>query len=63
MSCVFYTDPFIHPPIEIDSIRLASIEEIIAMKMDVIQRGGKKRLLGFARITIKLQYPPNDCIT
>jgi hypothetical protein len=43
MSCVFYTDPFIQPPIEIDSIRLASIEEIIAMKMDVIQRGGRKK--------------------
>jgi predicted nucleotidyltransferase component of viral defense system len=43
MSCVFYTDPFIHSPIEIDSIRLASIEEIIAMKMDVIQRGGRKK--------------------
>jgi predicted nucleotidyltransferase component of viral defense system len=28
---------------EIDSIRLASIEEIIAMKMDVIQRGGRKK--------------------
>lgn len=40
---VFYTDPFIQPPIEIDSIRLASIEEIIAMKMDVIQRGGRKK--------------------
>jgi hypothetical protein len=43
MSCVFYKDPFIQPPIEIDSIRLASIEEIIAMKMDVIQRGGRKK--------------------
>jgi predicted nucleotidyltransferase component of viral defense system len=43
MSCVFYTDPFIQPPIEIDLIRLASIEEIIAMKMDVVQRGGRKK--------------------
>jgi predicted nucleotidyltransferase component of viral defense system len=40
---VFYTDPFIQPYLEIDSIRIASIEEIIAMKMDVIQRGGRKK--------------------
>ena len=40
---VFYTDPFIQPCIEIDTIRMASIEEIIAMKMDVIQRGGRKK--------------------
>ena len=40
---VFYTDPFFQPYIEIDTIRMASIEEIIAMKMDVIQRGGRKK--------------------
>lgn len=40
---VFYTDPFIQPFIVIDTIRMASIEEIIAMKMDVIQRGGRKK--------------------
>ena len=40
---IFYTDPFIQPYIEIDTIRMASIEEIIAMKMDVIQRGGRKK--------------------
>ncbi|MEY2940476.1 MAG: hypothetical protein RJA67_161 [Bacteroidota bacterium] len=40
---VFYTDPFIQPYCEIDTIRMASIEEIIAMKMDVIQRGGRKK--------------------
>ncbi|MFM6942305.1 MAG: nucleotidyl transferase AbiEii/AbiGii toxin family protein, partial [Aquirufa sp.] len=38
-----YTDPFIQPYCEIDTIRMASIEEIIAMKMDVIQRGGRKK--------------------
>ncbi len=27
----------------IDAIRLASVEEIIAMKLDVIQRGGRKK--------------------
>ena len=40
---VFYTDPFIQTYCEIDKIRMASIEEIIAMKMDVIQRGGRKK--------------------
>lgn len=40
---VFYTDPYIQPPLVVDSIRLATIEEIIAMKMDVIQRGGRKK--------------------
>lgn len=40
---VFYTDPFIHPPLEIDGLRLASIEDIIAMKIDVVKRGGRKK--------------------
>lgn len=40
---IFYADPFIQELIEEDNIRLASIEEIIAMKIDVIQRGGRKK--------------------
>jgi len=40
---IFYTDTFIEPIIEIDKIRMASIEEIIAMKLDVILRGGRKK--------------------
>ncbi len=40
---LFYTDPFIHEALLIDNIRLASVEEIIAMKMDVIQRTGRKK--------------------
>lgn len=40
---VFYTDPFIQPALIEDSIRLATIEEIIAMKIDLIQRGGRKK--------------------
>lgn len=40
---VFYTDPFIHDIVYTDNIRLASVEEIIAMKIDVIQRGGRKK--------------------
>ncbi|WP_291099525.1 MULTISPECIES: nucleotidyl transferase AbiEii/AbiGii toxin family protein [unclassified Flavobacterium] len=40
---LFYTDSFIDDPIIIDSLRLASIEEIIAMKLDVILRTGRKK--------------------
>lgn len=41
---VFYsTEPFIQPPLIVDGIRLATVEEIIAMKVDVVQRGGRKK--------------------
>ncbi len=40
---IYYTDSFIDPPLVKDNIRLATIEEIIAMKVDVIQRGGRKK--------------------
>jgi hypothetical protein len=40
---VFYTDEFIRPIKVVDEIRLATEEEIIAMKLDVIQRGGRKK--------------------
>ncbi len=40
---IFYTDTFILPPFVIEGIRMAHIEEIIAMKIDVVQRGGRKK--------------------
>lgn len=40
---IYYTDPFIQPAIEKDTIRFATIEEIIAMKIDAVQRGGRKK--------------------
>ena len=40
---IFYTDPFIEPALIVDGIRMASVEDIIAMKMDVISRGGRKK--------------------
>jgi predicted nucleotidyltransferase component of viral defense system len=40
---IFYTDKFIQPIYLEDTIRMATIEEIIAMKLDVIQRGGRKK--------------------
>ncbi|MDR6781606.1 putative nucleotidyltransferase component of viral defense system [Pedobacter africanus] len=41
---VYYAmDPFFQDAIEQDEIRMATIEEIIAMKIDVVQRGGRKK--------------------
>ena len=40
---LFYTDRFIQGIILIDDIRLATIEEILAMKIDIISRGGRKK--------------------
>lgn len=40
---LFYTDPFIAPAIDIDGLRLASPAEIAAMKLDVVQRTGRKK--------------------
>jgi hypothetical protein len=41
---LYYTDDYIQPAIEVDGIRMATIEEIIAMKLEVIQEEGKKTL-------------------
>jgi predicted nucleotidyltransferase component of viral defense system len=38
---VNYTDKFIFPAVLIDTIRMASIEEIAAMKLEVILGGGR----------------------
>jgi len=41
---IYYSmDPFIQPSSELEGIRFATVEEIIAMKVDVIQRGGRKK--------------------
>ncbi len=40
---LFYTDDFIDPSLICDGVRLATISEIMAMKMDVILRGGRKK--------------------
>lgn len=40
---IFYADNYITPLLEIDKIRLATVEDIIAMKLDVICRGGRKK--------------------
>lgn len=40
---LYYTDPFIFPFMEFEGIRLAQLEEITAMKLDVIGRNGRKK--------------------
>ncbi|MFZ4105604.1 nucleotidyl transferase AbiEii/AbiGii toxin family protein [Flavobacterium sp.] len=40
---VFYTDEFIEAPLVIENIRMATINEIIAMKLDIVLRGGRKK--------------------
>ena len=40
---LYYTDSFIEDLLEIEKIRLATIQEVIAMKMNVISRGGRKK--------------------
>jgi hypothetical protein len=40
---LYYTDEFIEKPITIENIRMATANEIIAMKLDVVLRGGRKK--------------------
>jgi hypothetical protein len=40
---LYYTEPFIWPMICYDNIRMAAIEEIAAMKIDIVQRMGRKK--------------------
>lgn len=40
---LFYTDTFIQPALRIGPNRLATIEEIIAMKIDIVQRKARKK--------------------
>jgi len=40
---LFYTDSFICPIVEKNLVRMASIEEIAAMKMEVVGNGGRKK--------------------
>ena len=40
---VYYTDRYIRPIMSIDGLRLASLEDIVAMKIDVISSGGRKK--------------------
>ena len=40
---IYYTDNFVFEKVKIENIRMASDKEIIAMKLDVVCRGGRKK--------------------
>lgn len=40
---LFYTDSFVYPIIDLDGKRLASLQEVIAMKLEVIGHNGRKK--------------------
>jgi predicted nucleotidyltransferase component of viral defense system len=41
---IYYTsEPFVQEVVDVDAVRLAALEDIIAMKVDVVQRGGRKK--------------------
>lgn len=40
---LFYTDPFSFPCVKEKNIRFSSLEEVAAMKLDVIANGGRKK--------------------
>ena len=40
---LYYTDDYVFQEFVVDEVRMASFEEIIAMKLDVILRGGRKK--------------------
>jgi hypothetical protein len=61
---LYYTDPFIHPELVIERIRMATLEDIIAMKIDVVQRGGRKKdFWDLHEIMEQYTIPQNDQFT
>jgi hypothetical protein len=58
---LFYTDPFIRPVVEKEKVRLASVEDIIAMKLEVIARGGRMKDFWDLHALYE-QYPINKMI-
>ena len=49
---LYYTDDFIEKPIIIEDIRMATANEIIAMKLDVVLRSGRKKDFGICIILL-----------
>lgn len=43
LDLMYTTEQFVHPIVETDGIRMASIAEITAMKLDILTRGGRKK--------------------
>lgn len=40
---LYYADSFIRPIEQFGTIRIAAVDDIVAMKMDVVSRGGRKK--------------------
>ena len=40
---LYYTDSFVFPVVNQENIRFATLEEVAAMKLDIIARGGRKK--------------------
>ena len=40
---LFYTDSFVYPIVETNGLRLAQLEEIIAMKLEIVGQNGRKK--------------------
>lgn len=40
---LFYTDPFVFPVLKMNGIRLSKLEEIIAMKLEIVGHNGRKK--------------------
>jgi predicted nucleotidyltransferase component of viral defense system len=72
---LYYTDEFIFDSVSKDNIRMASENEIIAMKLDVVLRGGRKKdfwdlhyylhkvPIDEMILFYEQRYPYNDCST
>ena len=58
---LYYTDNFIDDYFTVEGIRLANIQEIIAMKADVILKGGRKKDFWDLHELIE-EYTLNDII-
>jgi len=43
LDIYYSSEPFFDSPVEKEGLRMASVAEIIAMKVDVVQRGGRKK--------------------
>jgi hypothetical protein len=43
LDLYYFMDPFFQPLFEEGVLRMATVEEIIAMKVDIVQRGGRKK--------------------
>ena len=43
LDLYYSMDPFFQEAVIVDGVRMATVDEIVAMKVDIIQRGGRKK--------------------